>query len=59
MGNLRRIGQIHVPDLPQQMWDQQQNMQKRTCKQQKNGKKAVVLCMPRVTRTTIAGQAAN
>jgi hypothetical protein len=27
-GNLRKIGQIHAPDLPRQTWDQQQNIQK-------------------------------
>jgi len=33
--NLMQIGQIHALDLPQRTWDQQQNMQKRTCKQNK------------------------
>jgi hypothetical protein len=35
VGNLRQIGQIHAPDLPQQTWDQQQNIQKKTRKQNK------------------------
>ncbi len=47
-GNLRQIGQIHAPDLPQQTWDQQHNIQKRTCKQNKN-KKAIATRMPRIT----------
>jgi hypothetical protein len=34
MGNHRRIGQIHAPDLLQQTWDQEQNVQIRTHKQQ-------------------------
>ncbi len=49
MGNLRQIGKIQAPDLPQQMWDQQQNIQQRTYKQNiKN--QAVVTRMPCVTR---------
>jgi hypothetical protein len=34
-GNLRQIGQIQAPDHQQRMWDQQQNIQKRACKQNK------------------------
>jgi hypothetical protein len=48
VGNLRQIGKIHAPDLPQQTWDQQQNMQKRTCKQNKKHK-AIVTCTPCLT----------
>ncbi len=48
-GNLRQIGQIHAPDLPQWTWDQQKNIQKRTCKQNKKHE-AVVTRTPRVTR---------
>ncbi len=36
--NIRQIGQIHAPDLPQRPWDQQQNIQKSTCKQNKKTK---------------------
>ncbi len=46
--NLRQIGQIHAPDLPRRTWDQQQNIQKRTCKQNKNNE-AIVTRTPRVT----------
>jgi hypothetical protein len=49
VGNFRQIGQNHAPDLPQQTWDQQQNIQKRTCKQNKKNK-AVMTQTPRVTR---------
>ncbi len=44
--NLRQIGQFHAPDLPRQTWDQQQNMQKRTCKQQQKNTAIVLLCLP-------------
>ncbi len=37
-GNLRQIGQIHALDLPQQTWDQQQIIHKRTCMQNKKNK---------------------
>ncbi len=46
-GNLRQIRRNHAPDLLRQTWDQQQNIQKRTCKQNKKNK-AVVTQMPRV-----------
>jgi hypothetical protein len=49
MGNLSQIGQIHAPDLPQQTWDQQQNVQN----------KAIVARTPCITRATIAGQVVN
>jgi hypothetical protein len=49
MGNLSQIGQIHDPDLPQQTWDQQQNVQN----------KANVTHTLCITCATIAGQVAN
>ncbi len=48
-GNLRQIGQIHAPDLPRQMWDQQQNIQKKNS-QAKQKNVAIVTQTPRITR---------
>jgi hypothetical protein len=47
--NLRQIGRIHAPDLPRRMWDQQQNIQKRTRKQNKKNK-AIMTQTPCITR---------
>jgi hypothetical protein len=49
VGNLRQIGQIYAPDLPQRTWDQQQNIQKKNL-QAKQKSEAIVTCTPRITR---------
>jgi hypothetical protein len=47
-GNLRQIGQIHAPDLPQRRWDQHQNIQKKNS-QAKQKNETVMTRTPCVT----------
>ncbi len=42
--NFRQIGQIQDPDLLRWMWNQQQNIQKRICKQNKKTKSSWRIC---------------